>query len=186
MSTRQNANYMSLIMHEDFNRLKELKTHKKWERSVRFLASGHNDGSMWWDGWYYVLNEKDEPRWCFRRLAVRNFEVSHENRFETVRKYNKNWPEHLMRECLPVLQDQLTKIHLLRNRPPTAATSHLEFSGTTSIHRLVNNETPMNEFSEERLMEAVDRAASSRQQRPKPRKELQKKRRQSARQKKSN
>lgn len=178
VSTRQSANNMSLIMQEDFDRLKELNLHKNWDRSVRFLASGHNDGSMWWDGWYYVLNEKDEPRWCFRRLAVRNFEVRHEDGFETVRRYNKNWQEHLVNENLPALQAQLKKIHLLHIRPLTPATSHLGTSTSTPTYCHADVETPADHSGVERAhrsskgaracstsstsLEAMDPASTSR------------------------
>ncbi|MCJ1484054.1 hypothetical protein MMC06_004222 [Schaereria dolodes] len=116
VSMRQNANNMAQILKDDFVRLKELGVHEDRERQIRFLSAAHNDSSMWWDGWYYVLCEDDEVRWSFRRLAHQPFDVDKDNGagLVTVQKYNKNWLEYLVEEDLSALQDDLKRLHQIR------------------------------------------------------------------------
>ncbi|MCJ1256563.1 hypothetical protein MMC24_004385 [Lignoscripta atroalba] len=142
VSTRQNANNMSLILGYDYIRLKELGVHKDWNKRIRFLSAGHNDSSMWWDGWYFVLDENDEPRWSFRRLAHQAFDVYGEAGFVTVQKYNKNWQDYLLSEDLPALQDEVNKIHLIRNAAIQAAVATAELAPPGSTDTVNDRSEP--------------------------------------------
>lgn len=129
IANRQNANNMLSVLEADFLLQQRLGRTHAMERKIRIITLAHNTRTQWYDAWFYALDNHGKPKWCSYRIKSVNFDVLHENGFETARQYNLNLCEHLERVILPELRADLAKVSTLGSGHSSGA---MTLSGSNS------------------------------------------------------